>query len=271
MNARRGWVPILVLALALQAAAILFLLVREHWRSRVGASPVVRGREVAERLGCFACHGPGGTRPIPNPGARGGEVPQWAGGTWMMFNDSEEDVRAWILQGHPDDRPADAGALIKMPAFQGRVAGQDFEDLLAYVLAVSQFGWPEEPGVAEGRDVAVRFGCFGCHGPEGRGLLRNPGSFKGYIPPWDGDDYLELVRDEEEFRQWVRNGVSDRFRKNPLARQFLERQAVPMPAYGERISDQELASLLAYVRWLRANPRGESPAAILSAAHPSPG
>jgi len=254
MNVRRSWVALLLLVLGLESAGIVFLLTRERWRRQAESRPVARGERVAASLGCFACHGPGGTRPIPNPGARGGEVPQWAGGTWMMWNDSEDDVRAWILDGHPESREPDPGALIKMPTYRGRVGGQDLEDLVAYVLAVSQFGWPEAPGVSEGRDVAVRFGCFGCHGPEGRGLVLNPGSFTGYIPPWDGEEYLELVRSDEEFRQWVRQGTSERFRKNPLARRFLERQAVPMPAYEERISDQELEKLLAYVRWLREKP-----------------
>ncbi len=234
----------------------LFSALRLYWQQRARGSPIERGRAAAERLGCFGCHGPGGESPIPNPGARRERVPKWSGGTWMMFNESEEDVRGWILDGHPADREPDAGALIAMPAYRGRLSDRELEDLVAYVLAVSQFGWPEDPRVAEGRDVAVRFGCFGCHGPEGRGLIANPGSLKGYVPPWEGDDYLELVRDEAEFRQWVRNGVSDRFAANPAARLFLERQAIPMPAYGDRLSEAELDALLAYVEWVRANPRG---------------
>jgi mono/diheme cytochrome c family protein len=179
----------------------------------------------------------------------------WTGGTWMMFNSSEEDVRAWILDGHPADRQPDAGALIPMPAYRGQVSDSDLEDLLAYVLAVSQFGSPGDPAVAQGRDVATRYGCFGCHGPEGRGLIENPLSFKGYIPSWDGDDYVELVRDADEFRQWVKNGISDRFRDNPAARAFVDRQIVPMPAFGDVLGDEEIDYLLAYVEWVRSNPR----------------
>jgi mono/diheme cytochrome c family protein len=173
----------------------------------------------------------------------------------MMFNEREEDVRGWILDGHPAGREPDAGALIAMPAYRGRLSTRELEDLVGYVLAVAQFGWPEDPQVAGGRDIAVRLGCFGCHGPEGRGLLANPGSFTGYVPPWDGNDYLELVRDAAEFRQWVRNGVADRLQANPAARLFLDSQAIPMPAYGELVSDADLDALLAYVGWVRAHPR----------------
>jgi len=87
--------------------------------------------------------------------------------------------------------------------------------------------------------------------------VQNPLSFKGYIPPWDGDDYLELVRDDDEFRQWVTNGVSDRFRDNPAARRFVEHQLVPMPAYGDLLSDDEIDQLLAFIEWMRSNPRAQ--------------
>lgn len=228
---------------------------RGRWAERAAGTPVANGRKIAERMGCFGCHGAGGARPIPNPGAKGGEVPGWPGGTWMMWNRSESDVREWIANGHPSNREPDRGALLAMPAYGARLTARQLDDVVAYVLAVSQFGWPEDPKVADGREAAVKLGCFGCHGPEGRGLVENPGSFKGYIPPWEGDDYLELVRDDSEFRQWVRNGISDRFRGNPAARVFLERQPIPMPAYGERVSDADLEALLAYVQWVRANPR----------------
>lgn len=257
MRSSRRWVVALLVVAILEAGLIGFLSAREYWRGRAAGTPVVRGRAVADKLGCFGCHGPGGAAPIPNPGARGGNVPMWTGGTWMMFNSGEEDVRAWILDGSPADREPDAGALIPMPAYRGHVSDSDFEDLLAYVLAVSQFGSPGDPAVAQGRDVAARYGCFGCHGPEGRGLIENPLSFKGYIPSWDGDDYVELVRDADEFRQWVENGISDRFRDNPAARTFVGRQIVPMPAFGDVLSDEEIDHLLAYVEWVRSNPRGE--------------
>ena len=258
MKFRRSLVAALVAIVILQGALIGFLLARSYWRGRVEGTAVVRGKAVAERMGCFGCHGPGGESPIPNPGSVTGKVPGWLGGTWMMFNQDEQDVREWILHGHPEGRAPDEGALIPMPRYEGTIGEAELDDLIAYFLAVSQFGWPEEAGVTEGRDVAVRFGCFGCHGPEGRGLVENPLSFKGYIPPWDGDDYLELVQSDAEFRQWVSNGISDRFRDNPAARRFVERQIVPMPAYGELISDEEIDQLLTFVKWVRGNPRDDS-------------
>jgi mono/diheme cytochrome c family protein len=251
----RWWIAGLGLLALAEGGVLAALLTRAHWQREAAATPVVRGRAVAERMGCFGCHGPGGERPIPNPGASGGEVPRWGGGVSMMYSQDEADVRAWIRDGHPEGHPPDEGALIRMPAFGDRLTDAELGDLAAYVLAVSQFGWPEDKRVAAGREVAVRFGCFGCHGPEGRGLVANPGSLTGYVPPWDGDDYPELVRGDSELAQWVRNGISDRFRANPAARHLLRAQAIPMPAYGDRISDEELEALGAYIQWVRAHPR----------------
>lgn len=254
----RAILPVIVLGLALAlAAGGGFMGLRARWQAATLDTPVQRGRLVAERMGCFGCHGLGGGQPIANPGAKGGEVPGWTGGTWMMWNHDERDVRAWILKGHPDNREPDTGALIKMPAFESRLSSRETDDLVAYVLAASHFGAIEDETASAGHELAYKLGCFGCHGAEGRGLVMNPGSFKGYIPPWDSPDYLDLVHDETELAQWVRKGASDRFRANPVANKILETQAIAMPAYGDRVSDADLKTLAAYIGWVRAHPRGQ--------------
>jgi mono/diheme cytochrome c family protein len=241
-----------VLAVA-EAAALGGLAVRARWRGAAEGTPVQRGRRVAERMGCFGCHGPDGGAGIPNPGSDEA-VPSWSDGTWMMYNDKEEDVRAWILDGHAAGHLPEPEALLKMPAFKGRLSDAELDDLVAYVLTVMQFNPPEGKAGA-GREAAQRLGCFGCHGPEGRGLHGNAGSLKGYTPAWDGDDYADLVRSPAELRQWVRNGITDRFRGNPAARRFVEGEAVRMPAYGDKVSDADLDALQAYIEWVRSHPR----------------
>ena len=42
-----------------------------------------------------------------------------------------------------------------------------------------------------------------------------------------------------------------RFEDNPLAKVFLDRQAIAMPAYEGLLSDEEVDALVAYVRWVR--------------------
>src|SRR6202043_762177 len=240
-HARRSsliWVlATLVLA---ETAALAVIAVRARWLAAAESSQQRRGERVAERMGCFGCHGPGGAGGIPGPGSRAGDVPAWVGGSWTMSTHEPGDVRSWILDGPPPGQKPDAGALIKMPAFRSRMSGAELADLPVSALTVSQFGELPDSKVSAGRDAALRFGCFGCHGAEGRGLVRDPGSLKGYVPSWDGDDYAELVRGDDELRQWVRNGAPDRLRANPAARHFLEGEAVQMPAYGDRVKPAEL-------------------------------
>ena len=245
----------LTLIALLLAAALIFLATRRAWQHVALDTPVQRGRLVAEAMGCAGCHGAGGGQPIANPGAKGGEVPGWTGGTWMMWNRDERDVRAWILKGRPAHREPDPGALIRMPAYESRLGPREIDDLVAYVLVASHFGSIEGEAAAAGHDAAYRFGCFGCHGPEGRGLVMNPGSFKGYIPPWDGPDFLELVRDDTELGQWVRDGACERLHANPAARRILESQTIAMPAYRSLVTDDDVKAIAAYVAWVRTHPR----------------
>ena len=243
------------------SAALVAIATRSGWERAALDTPVQRGRVLAERMGCFGCHGAGGGQPIANPGAKSEEVPAWTGGTWMMWNRSERDVRAWIVRGRRDDREPDPGALIRMPAYGKRVNAKETDDLVAYVLAACHFGPIDDDAASAGHEVAYRLGCFGCHGPEGRGLVMNPGSLKGYIPPWDGADFADLVRDAAEIRQWIETGACDRLRANPIARRFLTSQAIAMPAYRGRISEDDLKAVAAYIAWVRAHPRtGAAPA-----------
>ena len=68
MRAGRSILTVALAALvAVQSAALAYLGLRARWGQEAGATPVVRGKKVAESMGCFACHGPGGGQPIPNP------------------------------------------------------------------------------------------------------------------------------------------------------------------------------------------------------------
>jgi len=259
-RAAKIWIVALVFVCLIQAVWIGYRQIRGRWREFAGDTAVERGRAIAEQAGCFACHGPGGKSPIVNPGAAYGEVPDWSDGTWMLWSRDEVDLRAWIIEGHPPLRAPDRDALIRMPAYGRFLTPSEVDDLVRYVQAVARFGVLDDPLAQEGRELAWRMGCFGCHGPEGRGGVRNPGSYRGYIPGWDGDDWAELVRDDDEFRQWVRDGASDRLRGNPAARVFLDGQAIRMPAYRALLDETQLDALLAYVRWLRNDRHGDAAA-----------
>ncbi len=214
--------------------------------------PAERGRRLAEKTGCFACHGPGGT------GRVDGTVPNFEDDV-MMYAKSADEIHEWIHFGvsHKKSQSTtwradrDRGAL-RMPAFKDRMSERDMHDLVAYVEAVSGSPAPEESSLAaRGLTRAEALGCVGCHGPGGRLARPNPGSFKGVVPSWDGADFADLVRDSTEFREWVEHGVSARFRRDRLASFFLEHASLRMPAFERHLTADDVPALWAYVTWLR--------------------
>jgi mono/diheme cytochrome c family protein len=215
------------------------------WRSaNVGA--VQRGADLALAQGCRGCHeGAGESPPLPRPFTDLGEV-------------EKETLREWILDGAPSSVRQDSelrrsleAAAIRMPAWRGRLSDAQVDNLIVYLRAVAGADIPEDPAARTGYAVAEGLGCFRCHGPGGRAAGRNPGSLKGYIPPWDGPDFAELVVDAGELREWILDGRAHRLQANPLARFFLDRQAIRMPAFRGRINEEELRAIEAYIGWLR--------------------
>jgi mono/diheme cytochrome c family protein len=216
-----------------------------------------RGRRLAEQEGCFGCHGPEGTQGSPNPGRTDGTVPTFTGDV-MMYADSPDQIREWIRDGVTAKRAGSETwrrqreqGVLKMPAFKDRLSKSQIEDLVAFVQADAGSPEPDDSTIARGQARAEALGCFGCHGPGGRLARPNRGSFKGYVPSWDGDDFPELVGDRAEFDQWVEHGVSARFERNGLARYFLERATLRMPAYREHLEPGDLDMLWDYVEWMR--------------------
>ncbi len=224
---------------------------------RVEVTPAERGYGVALGAGCFDCHGPSGSGGVKNPGSDDGEVPGFTGGTPMMWAKNEEELREYILDGAPARKRADPRhrektdkQLLAMPAYRGFLSAREIDDLIVYLRAVSGLVTPPDELAAQGQEMAYRLDCFHCHGPMGAATSRNPGSLKGYIPGWWGNDFRDLVRSDEELRGWILDGEIPRLRDQPLARYFTRRQRVYMPAYRNFITDQQLQALMRYVRWI---------------------
>jgi mono/diheme cytochrome c family protein len=232
---------------------------RAYWSWRE-SNPVRRGAEIARRAGCLSCHGPDGTRGLPDPGTRD-EVPAWDGGIAMMYVNGEEEVREFILDGVsrrraaiPSAQTERSKAAIRMPAYRSVLREREVEDLVAYFMAASMMKPIDETAASRGRDLVRRFRCESCHGLGGSGGVLNPGSYKGYVPGWLGADYAELVGDESELRQWIHEGGIERLANDRLAIYFLARQRLQMPAYKAALSGEETDAIVSYLKWLRKRP-----------------
>lgn len=219
----------------------------------------MRGKQVAEKYGCFACHGPEGIGGIPDPISPAGTMPSWEKGTVVMYVDNHEEIEEWILYGktldHHEGLPEGLGPenIEAMPAYEGKIAAGDLADLVNYFIAVAEY-YPEMPDEAyEGSMIARQYGCFGCHGPSGMGGMKNPGSFTGRIPAWDGEDFEKLVLDDEELREWILDGTNSRLMEHPVGRYFLERQLTQMPGYRAYLTEEQLEKLIIYIKWLRGH------------------
>jgi mono/diheme cytochrome c family protein len=228
----------------------------QWWRTHA-IGPVERGARVAAANGCLSCHGPSGRAVDPDGGRGIGPIPSFEHDDVSSYARSDAEIREWIQDGKPRrlrEEPGEPAPLLRMPSWRGVLSARELDEVVAYVKAVSEFD-PVPAGALPGREKAARLGCFACHGPGGRGDTPNPGSLKGYIPSWSGSDLAELARDEEEVREWIRDGSPRRLRENPLAAFFMRRQAIRMPAFGSRVSEDELRQLTAYIRWLQHTSR----------------
>jgi mono/diheme cytochrome c family protein len=222
-------------------------------------TPAARGHRLAANLGCFACHGPGGGGGTKNPGSEEGSVPAFTERTQMMYVKTPDDLREYVLDGaprrkreDPEYRAKTEAAALRMPAYRGFVSARQVEDLVVYLRAASGQVLPDEERAARGAELATDIGCFACHGPLGGGGVPNPGSFKGYVPAFWGDDFDDLVRDDHELRAWITDGKLARIAEHPVGGRFLRRQRIQMPAYGRFLAETDVSALMTYVRWIRA-------------------
>ena len=254
----RRW---LLVALVVVAGAETGWLFYPLLRARVLALEVTsaaRGHRLAAELGCFSCHGPAGGGGTRNPGTEAGTVPAFTERTQMMYAKTSDDLRDYILDGAPrrkrDDpnyRAEVEAAALRMPAYRPFLSPGQVDDLVAYLRATSDQVGPDAELAARGADVAMEYGCFGCHGPLGAGGVANPGSLKGYIPSFWAADFDELVRDDDELHHWIADGQLDRIVNHPVGGRFFRRQAIKMPAYRRFLPETDIAALAAYVRWIR--------------------
>lgn len=246
-------------ALLLALVAVLALPATRWLLWRWESNPVLRGRLVAEDSGCFNCHLGVSRTEIPNPGSRWGSVPRFGAGNAMMYVESRAEIEEFIRFGatrawldNPTAAERLAGQHLRMPAYDDRLSDREIADLVSFVAAVERLPRPDRSS-DDGSALARTHGCLACHGVDGSGGLPNPGSLGGFIPGFRGRNFQDMVRDRDEFREWVLDGTSSRLESNPVIRYFWKRQTIAMPAYRDQLDAEEIDLL-----WQWASSLGES-------------
>jgi mono/diheme cytochrome c family protein len=190
------------------------------------------GQRLFEQKGCIGCHSVGG---------HGGKVgPALDEVTKRHGND-------WIVQHFRDPAAITPGTV--MPKFD--FTEPEIRALTSFLVSLTEtnvVGFMRVPAQASpeerGKAVYRKFGCAGCHGPNGEGGVPNPNAKPDQkVPPLTGakdatDVYLEAYITEGQ----------------PTIAQLDEKGPKPplyMPAWGDKISEGELADLVKYLQSLK--------------------
>lgn len=112
----------------------------------------------------------------------------------------------------------------------------------------------ETDPVKLGGDLVEHLGCLFCHGLGGRQGIMNPNAEeRKYIPAWDEADFIERYPEPDKVRETIRKG---RFpKRDPQA----EGNPIPMPPWGNRLTDKEMDAIIAYIWDLRKTPVATHP------------
>jgi len=104
-------------------------------------TPVERGKLVFKKFGCAGCHGAEGKSGVRNPNAKTGQqVPSLK---YVAESYSKEELKKRILNGQHEIYaldPKKPAPPLFMPAWRGKIAEGELEDLVAYLISLEPEG-----------------------------------------------------------------------------------------------------------------------------------
>jgi len=106
----------------------------------------------------------------------------------------------------------------------------------------------ENDRVKLGHDLVEHLGCLYCHGLGGRQGIANPNAKRQYVPAWDEPAFIERFQERETIRATIIHG---RF---PEQAEGATGRPIPMPPWGNRLTDTELDAIISYIWSLRETP-----------------
>ncbi len=194
------------------------------------------GRHLFQIKGCIGCHSLGG---------QGGKV-----------GPSLDDVGLrrkpeWIIQHFRDPQTVSPGTVMPRFGFTEAEARALTDFLLHQRDQQMALSIPSLMGPVErGREVFRKYGCSGCHGPEGKGGVPNANAKTAQQVPaltYVADGYTR-----PELKRLIVNGQHDIVALDPK----LPPPPLYMPAWGNTIRDAEVDDLIEYLFTLK--PKGEN-------------
>jgi mono/diheme cytochrome c family protein len=222
-------------------AIVLFMLSQtgERLPGFYGSMKVIpsadEGRRLFQLKGCIGCHSVGG---------QGGKVGPPLDDVGLRRKPE------WMMQHFRDPQSVSPGSV--MPRFGFTEAeARALTDFLLHLrdqkvaLSIPSLMAPSD----RGREVFRKYGCAGCHGPEGKGGVPNPNAKTAQQIPaltFVADSYTKA-----ELKKLVQAGQRDIVAMDP----HLPPPPLYMPAWGSTIKDAEIDDLVAYLFSLK--PKGE--------------
>lgn len=97
-----------------------------------------------------------------------------------------------------------------------------------------------------GERLVAELGCESCHRPSGLELA-NPGSRDGRVPALRRGSEGRHPEAWEEIEEWIRDGHPAALRNEPDRWRRHRERLLHMPAFGDRLRDEELDTLVAWV------------------------
>lgn len=195
----------------------------------------IPGPELGQRLfaqkGCIGCHSVGG---------RGGKVGPALDGV------AQRRTADWIVKHFRD--PAAISPDTVMPKFNFTESEiRALASFLTSMTGAEVTGFMNIPAQASpvdrGRAVYLKYGCGGCHGADGEGGVPNPNAKSNQQVPslLAANDVADVF-----LESFITEGIPETAKLDPKG----SKPPIYMPAFGDKISEGELADLISYLRSL---------------------
>jgi len=193
------------------------------------------GQRLFQQKGCIGCHSVGG---------QGGKVGPALDDVGLRRSPE------WMMQHFRDPQTVSPGSVMPRFGFTEAEARALTDFLLRLRDQKVALSIPALMGPVErGREIYSKYGCAGCHGPEGKGGVPNPNAKTAEQVP--GLTYVADGYTKAELKKLILRGQREIVPLDP------RRPAPPlyMPAWGSTIKDPEADDLVAYLFSLK--PKGE--------------